>query len=164
MYLAAKNSHDEVICYLIEHGARKVSILHSHCFLQCMTQHCNHSSPTSFSCDELVLNLNMDTHFGTSHSFTMSGVIHNGTFQECNIQGTFDCLESAIRQNKDQFQYFKAKMQQFEQQGCNTKKLFRDCKTPLLHCAVAAGLVEMVEKLVALGAGESVTLVVPYSS
>ena len=26
MYLAAKNGHDEVISYLIEHGAQKVSI------------------------------------------------------------------------------------------------------------------------------------------
>ena len=95
-------------------------------------------------------------HGCTSHSFTMAGVIHNpnATFQECNIRGTFDCLESAIRQSKDQFQYFKAKMQQFEQQGCNIKELFRDSKTPLLHCAVAAGLVEMVEKLVDLGASE----------
>ena len=101
---------------------------------------------------------------------TVSGVIDNlnATFQECNIRGTFDCLESAIRQNKDQFQYFRAKMQQFEQQGYNTKELFRDYKTPVLHCAVAAGFVEMVEKLVDLGASECTfynlsSYCVPYS-
>ena len=103
----------------------------------------------------------MLTHFGgTSHSFTGSGVIHNpnATFQECNIRGTFDFLESAIRQNKDEFQdefqSFNAKLQQFEQQGYNRKELFQDYKTPLLHCAVAAGIVGMVEKLVDMGAGE----------
>lgn len=96
-------------------------------------------------------------HFVTSHSFTGSGVIHN--FQECYISGTFDYLESAIRQNKDEFQdefqSFNAKLQQFEQQGYNRKELFQDYKTPLLHCAVAAGMVGMVEKLVDMGAGES---------